>query len=379
MTAGLHFVHVFATFAVGGPQVRTLSVLAALPGEVRHTVIAMDGRTTALERVPERVQVALARLEGARGFLVVPRLQGLLRTLAPDLLLTYNWGAIEAVLAARLSRLCPVVHHEEGFRPDESPERQKKRRVLFRRYVLGGRVKQVVVPSRLLERVARSTWRISGDRVRYIPNAVDAEKFRPGPDDAGLREEWGAGTDTLVLGAVAHLTPVKDLGTLLSAFATSGLRERALLVIAGEGEEKEMLHARSRQLGIDAAVRWLGGVKDTTPLYRAFDLFCVSSKTEQMPVAVLEAMSSGLPVLATSVGDLPVMVGEANRPYVVARENPEGYVDAMVELAGDAALRRKLGAENRAFCLAEYTPSRMTAAYQAVFESALGRDLEEIP
>ncbi len=370
MMDSVHLVHVFSTFAPGGPQVRTAAIMNALPPGYRHSILAMDGRTDCQERIGSHVSFEVLPLElDPRSRLFPFKLVGRLRSLRPDLLLTYNWGAIESVLASRLGRIAPIVHFEEGFRPDEASGSQKTRRVLARRFLLSGRVRAVVVPSLQLQEIATETWKLKPSRVRYIPNAVDGKRFLPG-EEKELRESFGAKPDDLILGAIAHLTEVKDLGYLVRAFAGSGLSKKALLVIAGDGPEEKDLLTLTRDLGVEDRVRFLGRIPDTASYYRTFDLFAVSSRTEQMPVTVLEAMSSGLPILSTDVGDIKAMVAGSNQRFVVKREEVEAYRDRCRELAKDPVLRKKLGAENRERCLAAYDLQQMFTTYHELFEEA---------
>lgn len=370
-----HYVHVFSTFAPGGPQVRTAFLMGALGDGAKHTVIAMDGRTECAERVADSVDFRCVPLGlDPRSPWFAWGLIRRLKSLRPDLLLTYNWGAIESVFAARWGRIAPVIHHEEGFRPDEAQGEQKGRRVFARRLLLKGRVRRVVVPSLVLRDLAVSSWRLSPDRVLYIPNGVDGEKFRPGSAES-VRSSWGIGKDALVVGAVAHLTPVKDVTYLLEAFEMSKLIENdgppVFLVIAGDGPERGVLEERVKELGLGERVRFLGRVAETSSCYPAFDCLAVSSKTEQMPIVVLEAMSSGLPIVSTDVGDVRTMVSEENRAFVVDRDRREEYRARLVELVEDSSLRATIGKSNRRRCGTEYDLEGMVKAYSKLYREAM--------
>src|SRR5690606_13684181 len=179
-SAELHFLHVFPTLVAGGRELRAVELSAMLPVPARHTVLALDGRLETLERVPPEVRWDLGHVPMAGGAL--RRLRALRRyllDLRPDLLLTYNWGAIEWIVAARLAGLRAVVHHEDGWGPDEA-ERPLRRRVLARRFALRF-ARAVVVPSWRLFEIARRDWRQPETRVFYLPNGVDVERFAPAP------------------------------------------------------------------------------------------------------------------------------------------------------------------------------------------------------
>src|SRR5262245_59970037 len=188
---------------------RTVGLIEALGDEFRHSIVAMDGRTDARERIPAGAAVRILDAPPKAGSVATTRrLRALLRHEKPDLLLTYNWGAFDAVFAARSLGLRRVVHHEDGFNPDGVRE-QKRRRVLARRWFLSG-VHAVVVPSRVLERIATGRWRLPSTKVRWIPNGIRAERFGPADRRPALRSELGIPAEAPLIGFVGHLRPEKN-------------------------------------------------------------------------------------------------------------------------------------------------------------------------
>lgn len=355
MTAPRRLLHVFSTFAVGGPQVRFCTLADRLGPGWHHDILAMDGDTACRERLPPHVDAAFPALEVKKGDTPgnVRRFHAALRVWRPDLLVTYNWGAIEWAMANLLARR-PHVHVEDGFGPEER-DRQIPRRVWTRRLVL--RRATVALPSRTLERIARKIWRLP--HVRYLPNGIALPRFAAGPAAV-----WpGEGP---VIGTVAALRAEKNLGRLLHAFALLRRERPARLVIVGDGPERPGLAALAAELGVAGAVHFAGHMPDPPAAYRGFDVFALSSDTEQMPLSVLEAMAAGLPVAATDVGDVAAMLAEANRPYVTARD-PAALAGALAALLDDAALRARLGAANRARAALEFDEAAMLRGYAALF------------
>ena len=203
------WLHVFSTFAIGGPQVRAAQILELAGSSVEHLLIAMDGRTECLARCAKGTRITVVPAPPKAGFWANAKaFAALLRETKPDLLLTYHWGAIEAVLGARLARFANVVHHEDGFGPEEAsglfPRRTWLRRILLRR------PRVIVVPSQNLERIATKVWWLPPGRVHYLPNGVDLERFRPAP--AKTR-------DPLVVGCVGAFRGEKNQAMQLRAFA----------------------------------------------------------------------------------------------------------------------------------------------------------------
>jgi glycosyltransferase involved in cell wall biosynthesis len=184
--------------------------------------------------------------------------------------------------------------------------------------------------------------RLPAGGLRLVPNGVDLQRFRPGPADALLPGEgpW--------LGTAAALRPEKNVGRLLRAAAL--LRGQGVafrLAIMGDGPERPALETLARDLGLTDCTHFLGHVADPAATCRALDVFALSSDTEQMPFAVLEAMASGLAVASTDVGDVAAMLSAENRPHLAALDE-HALAAALGPLLRDAALRASIGRANRA-------------------------------
>jgi glycosyltransferase involved in cell wall biosynthesis len=329
MTAAAPFVHVFATFGAGGPQIRAVQLMAALGPGRRHVVVAMDGRTEAMAQVPQHLAVTCVPPPPRGSMLATVRaLRTFLRAQAPALVLTYNWGAIEAVWAARSAGL-PLVHHEDGFLPDEATRRLRRRNWL-RRWLL--RSVPVMVPSAVLLGIATREWHLGA--VHHLPNGVDLERFHPAPAPAGC-----------LLGTVGGLRPEKDHHTLLQALARL---PAATAELVGAGPLEGELRRAAADLGLAERVHFAGATTDTAACYRRFGVFVLSSATEQLPLVLLEAMASGLPVVATDVGDVRATLPEPSRRFVVPPGDAAALATALATVLGDPALRATLGAANRA-------------------------------
>ncbi len=351
--------HVFPTFAVGGSQIRFAAVANRFGRRFRHVVVAIDGRTECRERLAQGLDLTFAaprlRVRDTVGNVI--RFRGFLQSLRPSRLITHNWGSIDCAMA-NWPKLAPHIHIEDGFGPEEA-NRQLPRRVLTRRVVLSRSI--VVLPSRNLHRLASDVWKLSPDRLRYIPNGVDCARFEaPAISPLPLP---GSGP---VIGTVAALRPEKNFVRLLDAFGLVRKQMACRLLIAGDGPQRERLEQYARTIGVCGDVTFAGYMAETERAYATMRVLALSSDTEQMPTAVLEAMAAGLPVVSTDVGDVANMVSEPNRSFVTPL-TPEPLANALVKLLASPDLAQEIGEENRRRVRQVYDQERMFAEYEALF------------
>lgn len=342
--------HAFSTFSFGGAQARFVQLANALGADYRHVVMAMDDCFDAGARLSRDVVWEPMPVPVTKGGALANRrlFRSILRRIQPDLLLSYNWGAIEWA-AANLPRVCPQVHVEDGFGPDEA-HGQLQRRVWARRVLLGLNGLQVVVASRNLESLARGLWKIPARQVRFVRNGVDVPEALE-----GLRSRHTASPAVLRIGTVAGLRPEKNIARLIRAFAqiTAQSPHACQLSIVGDGPLRADLQALACDLGVDGAVEFIGYSTNPLAHLATFDLFALSSDTEQLPIALLEAMAVGMPVVATRVGD----VGE-----ILAEVSPDNLC-APDDAAFTAQLLRVLGCQHQWPQWAQAGQDKVRSAY----------------
>jgi len=370
-----HLCHIFPAFSAGGPEVRTCLLINATAGEFKHTVVSLSGELDGRERVCPGYEVDFVAVPRAARRIAHPfALARLLKALRPDLVLTYGWGGTDGVLAARLSGMRRVIHAEDGFLPDEA-HRQKLLRLLARRLVLRAPA-CVVCPSKSLVGIARRHWFLPARKVRYLPNGVDGHRFAPPTRQVAeeARRRLGFAAGEVVIGTVGHLRAEKNQARLIRAFAAVAARREAKLLVAGAGPLREQLAALALELGVRDRVVFSGLMTDPVPCYHTIDIFALSSDTEQMPLALLEAMSVGLPIVSTDVGDVRTMVSAPNRRCVVPPADEQEYAQELDCLAADGKERSFLGRSNREKCLREYGMPVMVDAYRSLYREVLNSE-----
>jgi glycosyltransferase involved in cell wall biosynthesis len=253
--------------------------------------------------------------------------------------------------------------------PDEAVKQKRKR--LWARRILLRKANWLVCPSQNLLRIARRQWWLAERKIRFIPNGVDTQLFKPGSRTAA-RQQLGLPADALVVGTVGHLRAEKNQERLLRAFAGLAATGKAVLLLVGGGPLRDHLGSLAAELGVASKVIFPGVIQQPVGWYQAMDLFALSSDTEQMPIALLEAMAVGLPVVATDVGDVRVMVEPSSAPFVTRLGDEVAFRQALETLAADQKLRTRLGASNRCHCESYFSLGGMIESYRRMYAEGAG-------
>jgi glycosyltransferase involved in cell wall biosynthesis len=354
-------VHVFPTFAVGGAQVRFAAIANHFGAAFRHIVVALDGNFECRERLRPDLDAVFPMVGAPKGSMFgnARRFRQMLKQWRPDVLVTGNWGAIEFAMA-NIPPVTRHIHVVDGFGPEERST-QIPRRIWTRRLVLAR--SPVVLPSRNLVRIATEVWKLNPRLVHYVPNGIDLGRFATparAPHDGPP-----------VIGTVAALRAEKNLARLIRAFARVVADTPARLTIVGDGEERAMLVALVAELEVADHVTFAGHRSDTPALYAGFDVFALSSDTEQMPLSAIEAMASGLPVVSTDVGDVRSMVAPDNDPFVVPLDD-DALAAALTVLLRDQVRRDTIGAANLEKSRREFAEAAMFERYRALWMGEAG-------
>lgn len=354
----IHLFWAFSTFALGGAQRRFLTMAEALGSSYRHSVFAMDGCLDAADAAPH-VPLTLIEGQARKGGLVsrenLVMMRRLLAAHRPDLVLTSNWGSVEWIIANSGAVGVPHIHFEDGFGPDERPDAQNAKRVWARRALFRKPGLHCVAPSEVLAQVYRRMWKLPAGRLHLIPNGVDCRRFIPTPRSGPP-----------VIGTIAALRPEKRLDRLINAFERAAIPDARLLII-GDGPERAALEAQA-----GPGVEFAGAQGDVVPFLARMTHFAMSSDTEQMPISLVEAMASGLSVVATDVGDTKAMVTAENRPFVTPLADEAALSQSLATLTADPTLSARLGQANAVRAREVYTLEAMVARYDALFRERIG-------
>jgi glycosyltransferase involved in cell wall biosynthesis len=358
----MKLLHIVPSYAPGGHRARIALLAQGLGHGFNHRVVALDGGLNA-EPLDAEVGLLSFRANASKGLHVgnLKRLRVLLKEERPNVLITYNWGTIEAALVNRLAALAPHLHCEDGFSGPAALRGEPLRRALFRRAVLART--RVVVPSRALVEIARRRWAVPAERIELIPNGIDTERFA-----RAASTRFKTPREEITIGTLSRLSPEKCLSLCLKAFARIKELPSLRLAIAGDGPELPTLRALAVELGITERTRFLRHVSDPAAFLAEIDIYALGSVTEQLPFSLLEAMASALPVVATDVGDIRETLSPANRDFVVPPGDEAALAGCLRRLSQSSELRQILGTANRERARTLFDQKNMIEAYRGLLQ-----------
>lgn len=368
--------HVIYQLDVGGLENGVVNLVNNLPADrYRHAIVCLKDYTDFRHRLQHDPPLfALHKQEGKDPGLY-KRLWSVLRELRPDIVHTRNLATLEAQLPALLAGVKCRVHGEHGRDIEDVDGTSRKYRLL--RKAFRPLVQRYVTVSRDLDTYLQDIIGIPARKVSHIHNGVDAGRFCPAPNKrAALPVHGFAASDSVVVGTVGRMEAVKDQATLARAFVrladqVADGRGRLRLVMVGDG----MLRPRVREILEEAGcadIAWLPGSRDDVPeLLRAMDIFVLPSLAEGISNTILEAMASGLPVVATRVGGNGELVVEGETGYLVPRDDPQAMAEAIRRYTADPGLRKRHAANARSRVETEFNIDEMVNRYAALYDDLL--------
>ena len=368
-------VHVLHRFDIGGLENGVVNLLNRLPHDrYRHAVVALTEITDFRHRVL-RDDVAFYALHKppGHGVRVFPALYRLFRRLRPAIVHTRNLAALEAAFPAWLAGVRIRVHGEHGR--DVGDLDGSNRRYRFVRRTYRPFVDRYVALSGDLERYLVDVIGVPGERVVRIVNGVDTERFHPRSERAVPPGFPFSDRALCVIGTVGRLAHVKHQTLLAHAFVrvlerAPGLRQRLRLAVVGDGPLRGDVEAILAHAGV-ADLAWLPGARDDVPdVLRALDVFVLPSLAEGISNTILEAMASGLPVIATDVGGNAELVEHGRSGTLVPSDDTDALALAIEQYA-KPAVARAVGHAARRRAENVLGLEAMVARYEALYDELL--------
>jgi glycosyltransferase involved in cell wall biosynthesis len=378
-TRRTHVVTLTDTIGVGGAEQIVLTLNQSLdPERFRRTVCITrdpafsdpDEEFDSQKRVAllrqGGIEVLVLRRRSSRDLLAWMRLIRFIRAERVDILHAHKFGSnVWGALIGKLARVPVMFAHEHTW----SFEGEPLRRFIDRR-VVGRLADAVIAVSRADERRLAEVVGIPSEKIVLVPNGIAP---LPAGDGAAVRREAGVSAGATVLVAVANLRPQKAIDVMIRALALllAGFPDVRLL-IAGGGE-RSALEDLAAELGVAQAVVFLGARNDVADVLAAADVAVSSSDFEGSPLAGMEYLAAGLPVVATDVGGMPDLVRDGENGLLVPRQDPEAMAAAIAQLLADPQRARAMGERGRGLQEREFSLDAMVRRVEALYTERLAR------
>ncbi len=368
--------HVVYRFDTGGLENGVVNLVNRLPADrYRHMIIALTQIGEFRRRI-ERQDVEFVALDKPPGHALrlYPRLYRLFRENRPSIVHTRNLAALEVALPAWAARVPVRVHSEHGRDVEDldgSSVKYQRIRRLYRPFVT-----YYLALSKDLEGYLRTRIGVPDNKLAQIYNGVDAERFRPREGRESIPGCPFVGEDLWLVGTVGRMQAVKDQVTLARAFVRAlaiapDLRNSLRLVMVGDGPLRQAVGDILAAAELDSLC-WLPGERNDIPVVlRGFDCFVLPSRAEGISNTILEAMASGIPVIATEVGGNPELLRPPETGELVPAESPDALAAKIVALAKDRQKARDLGRAARMEVERRFSLDAMVAGYARIYDQLM--------
>ena len=372
MSSSITVVHVVNSLRMGGLENGLVNLINQTPeNRYKHSIICLTDYDDFSKRIKvDNVAIYALHKKPGKDISWYFRLRKILKAIRPDIIHTRNLATIESHIVALLSGVKGRVHSEHGW--DMHDLNGANRKYRFLRKLISPLIGRFIPLSQELESYLVDTIGVPKNKVFRICNGVDSERFIPGTK-GGVLPFDEAPDQMVVVGCIGRMQTVKDPMNLVNAFASiirshPESRQKLRLVMIGSGRVHEEAQETLRLSALDDIV-WLPGHRDDIPnLLRQFDIFVLPSKAEGISNTILEAMSSGLPVVATRVGGNHELVEEGGNGVLVPASDRHALADAIFSYAEDRELCLKHGARSRKIIEEHFSITGMIAKYMEIYE-----------
>lgn len=371
-----HIAHIVYRFDTGGLENGVVNLVNNLPREkYRHTIVALTEITEFKSRIirPDVNFVSLHKKPG-HGIWLYPDLFRLFRNLRPDIVHTRNLAALEATVPAWAAGVPAVIHSEHGREgADLDPNNRKYgfMRKLYRPFVTN----YLALSADLSHYLAESIG-IPKRKLFQIYNGVDSKRFFPSNARQKISNCPFQDSGQWIIGTIGRMHAVKDQMNLATAFVGAlqnrpDLRYRLRLVMIGDGPLRPAVQRYLSEAGV-ADLAWLPGERHDVPqLLQGFDCFVLPSRSEGISNTILEAMASGLPVIATEVGGNPELVTDGGSGKLVPANNPQALAAAIIAYADHPDMATDAGRRGRSAVEEKFSLEAMINAYCRLYDASL--------
>ena len=298
-----------------------------------------------------------------------------LKEIKPTIVHTRNWAGMDGIIAAKMAGVPIIVHGEHGFEITDLTGQNKKRKFI-RKLVLSTIVDKIVTVSKNLKNRLINEIKIKPEKIIHIPNGVDTNKFNIYRKEF-TRKKFGFKKEDFIIGIVARLDPIKNHKTLISAFKEIvTIHPNTNLVIVGDGPLRNKLENQTYQLSINNKVIFMGERNDVPEILKTFDIFVLPSLNEGMSNTILEAMATGIPVIASNVGGNPELVVDERTGFLFPSNDVESLVQKIKTYILHPELKQKHGYNAHKRVEEKFSLDQMVRRYEELYLELVERKLK---
>lgn len=353
----IRIAHVVGSLTYGGAENQVVKIVNGLDsGRFSKYLVTFVHKTGGQNNLvaPDVVRYTV----GKRGIRKLLDLARFLRRERIQIIQTHMYASnLIGSLAAWLAGTPVVITTEHGKNTWKT-----RRHHLAERFVINPLVSVRVAVSKDILRIRMNKDHVPERKITFIPNCVDI----PGERQCRAKKE------ETVIGTVGRLVPAKDYRTLLiAAKGVIAAKPYVKFLLVGDGEEREMLEKTASSLNIASHVQFSGWQSDVGYYLDQIDLFVLSSITEGIPVALLEAMAKGVPVVATNVGGIPEVIENGLNGFLVQPGRPECLTNAILNMLDRKEARDRLGKAARATVMKSFAVTRICREYETLYNTLL--------
>ncbi len=359
---------VLISLEFGGAEKVAVNLANTLQGKgVEFSFCVLDRAGELKNQLHKDIPVVCLKRSAGLDWTLPFKIRGVIKRSRPGIVHMHNVvPAFYGIMGARLAGVKGLVLTQHGSLPKSA---RLQRGLQF----LAGNLKKAVAVSENTRFYLKDHYGLSGKKVEMITNGVDIRAYERNDERREeVKSELGL-QGSFVYGHVARLSEEKDQMTLIHAFSELARRiNNVKLVIVGEGPAGPALLELAERLRVREHIVF-AGAQANVPLYmNIFDVFVLSSVREGTPLTILEAMASGIPVIATKVGGVPDIISDGIDGILVPPKHPLRMVDAMIDLAVRSDMRRAFGVAARKKVSEKYSLEKMGAEYARVYRESVG-------
>lgn len=362
--------HTIYAFKEGGMERGLLNIVNhGDPSRFTHTIICLtEAGAFARQITSASCQVIELHKYPGHDFGVIRKIASAASQCRLDILHARGWPTlVETAVAARLARVKATVYGFHGKTMSDLSQRSLLRRAVQALTIRAYR-NVVTLNSRMRSDFAREAW-LPESRIAVIANGVDVTRFSPGRKNEAVRKQYGLPADRLIVGNVARLDPVKNHEVLLHAVAKIAKHRRPpFVLIIGDGDHRPVLEQLIKALGLTNHVLLPGYREDIPSFLSCMDVYVQSSHYEGFSNTVLEAMASGLPIVASDVGGTRDLFLEGQEGRFFAPNDAQGLADVLTKFQENELLRKAMGDRARRRAAETFSLEAMVRQYEALYE-----------